>query len=117
MGPSTVDLDRALALAGAGEDEGLLRRICMGSRSRSMPNVLLQAVNEDATPHERARRWLDQALSGADTVAFAWTALLAVVRLSTRTGPHLPSSTGAQSSRSTSDFGRFRGVRWSERPA
>lgn len=34
MGPSTVDLDRALALAGAGEDEGLLRRICMGSRSR-----------------------------------------------------------------------------------
>ena len=47
-------------------------------------NVLLYAVNSDAPHHERARRWLDEALSGADTVAFAWIALLAFVRLSTR---------------------------------
>lgn len=49
-------------------------------------NVLLYAVNRDAAHHERSRRWLDEALSGADTVGFAWVALLAFVRLSTRVG-------------------------------
>lgn len=49
-------------------------------------NVLLYAVNADAAHHERSRRWLDDALSGADTVAFAWIALLAFVRLSTNAG-------------------------------
>ncbi|MGZ8624977.1 MAG: TA system VapC family ribonuclease toxin, partial [Actinomycetota bacterium] len=47
-------------------------------------NVLLYAVNTDAPHHERSVRWLDGALSGADTVAFAWIALLAFVRLSTK---------------------------------
>jgi toxin-antitoxin system PIN domain toxin len=47
-------------------------------------NVLLYAVNTDARHHERSIRWLDGALSGADTVAFAWVALLAFVRLATR---------------------------------
>ncbi len=36
--------------------------------------------------HERSRRWIDGALSGEDTVAFAWIALLAFVRLSTKVG-------------------------------
>lgn len=49
-------------------------------------NVLLYAVNTDAARHERSRRWLDGALSGADTVAFAWVALLAFVRLATKVG-------------------------------
>jgi toxin-antitoxin system PIN domain toxin len=49
-------------------------------------NVLLYAVNADAAHHDRSRRWLDGALSGADTVAFAWIALLAFVRLSTKVG-------------------------------
>ena len=49
-------------------------------------NVLLYAVNQDAAHHERSRQWLDDALSGADTVAFAWVAMLAFVRLSTHTG-------------------------------
>lgn len=49
-------------------------------------NVLLYAVNSDARHHERSRRWLDSALSGADTVAFSWIALLAFVRLSTKPG-------------------------------
>lgn len=49
-------------------------------------NVLLYAVNEDAAHHEVARGWLDRALSGQATVAFAWIALLAFVRLSTKTG-------------------------------
>jgi toxin-antitoxin system PIN domain toxin len=47
-------------------------------------NVLLYAVNMDAPHHERSVRWLDGALSGADTVAFAWIALLAFLRLSTK---------------------------------
>ena len=47
-------------------------------------NVLLYAVNADATNHDRARGWLDRALSGGDTVAFSWLALLAFVRLATK---------------------------------
>lgn len=46
-------------------------------------NVLLYAVNSDAAHHERARGWLDDALSGGDAVAFAWIALLAFLRLAT----------------------------------
>lgn len=49
-------------------------------------NVLLYAVNTDAQHHDRSRSWLDAALSGADTVAFAWIALLAFARLSTKAG-------------------------------
>lgn len=47
-------------------------------------NVLLYAVNSDAVAHERSRRWLDGALSGAETVAFSWVALLAFLRLATK---------------------------------
>lgn len=47
-------------------------------------NVLLYAVNRDARHHDRARTWLDEALSGGDTVAFAWVAMLAFVRLATK---------------------------------
>lgn len=47
-------------------------------------NVLLYAVNEDARHHDRSREWLDAALSGEDTVAFAWIALLAFLRLATK---------------------------------
>jgi len=47
-------------------------------------NVLLYAVNTDARHHERTRRWLDGALSGSETVAFAWLPLLAFVRLATK---------------------------------
>jgi uncharacterized protein len=49
-------------------------------------NVLVYAVNADATHHDRSVRWLDDALSGTDTVAFAWIALLAFVRLTTKVG-------------------------------
>lgn len=48
-------------------------------------NVLLYAVNRDAERHELARRWLDGALSGSETVAFSWVVLLAFVRLATKT--------------------------------
>lgn len=49
-------------------------------------NVLLYAVNTAAEHHEASLRWLDGALSGADSVGFAWVPLLAFVRLSTKDG-------------------------------
>lgn len=47
-------------------------------------NVLLYAVNESEPRHERARVWLDGALNASEPVGFAWIALLAFVRLSTK---------------------------------
>ena len=49
-------------------------------------NVLLYAVNSASRHHDSSRRWLDAALSGADTVGLAWVPLLAFVRLTTREG-------------------------------
>lgn len=49
-------------------------------------NVLIYAVNESADHHDEARAWLDGTLSGRDSVGFAWIALLAFVRLSTKVG-------------------------------
>ena len=46
-------------------------------------NVLLYAINPATAHHERARTWLDEALEGPETVGFAWTVLLAVIRIST----------------------------------
>ncbi|MGI8440483.1 MAG: type II toxin-antitoxin system VapC family toxin [Thermoleophilaceae bacterium] len=47
-------------------------------------NLLLYALDERSPRHLPARAWLDEVLSGTATIAFAWTVLLAVVRLSTR---------------------------------
>lgn len=46
-------------------------------------NVLLYAVNEDSVHHAEARAWLDASLNGRETIAFAWVALLAFLRLVT----------------------------------
>lgn len=46
-------------------------------------NVLLYVVNADADHHDESLTWLDDALSGMDTVCFTWVAMLAFVRLST----------------------------------
>ncbi len=46
-------------------------------------NVLLYAVNPAAEQHAKAQAWLDRALSADDSVAFAWTVLLAFIRLAT----------------------------------
>lgn len=46
-------------------------------------NVLLYAVNPGAPLHERARSWLDGALGGTETVGFAWTVVLAFLRIVT----------------------------------
>ncbi|HYB38691.1 MAG TPA: type II toxin-antitoxin system VapC family toxin [Mycobacterium sp.] len=47
-------------------------------------NILIYAIDESSPHHEAARDWLDDALSGSDTVAFAWHVLIGFVRLSTR---------------------------------
>jgi uncharacterized protein len=47
-------------------------------------NVLLYAVDEESRHHVGARVWLEEALSGTETIAFCWSVLLAFVRLSTR---------------------------------
>jgi toxin-antitoxin system PIN domain toxin len=46
-------------------------------------NVLIYAVNEGSTQHEAARAWLDGALGGEETVGFAWSVVLAFLRLTT----------------------------------
>ena len=46
-------------------------------------NVLIYAVNTSSTHHEAARTWLDGALDGEETVGFAWSVLLAFLRLTT----------------------------------
>jgi uncharacterized protein len=46
-------------------------------------NVLLYAVNDSMPQHPRARRWIEQALNGNESVGFAWFVLLAFVRLAT----------------------------------
>lgn len=46
-------------------------------------NVLLYAVNEAAEHHAKARTWLDGALAAREPVGFAWSVLLAFLRLST----------------------------------
>jgi toxin-antitoxin system PIN domain toxin len=47
-------------------------------------NLLLYAVNEDAPPHRRARKWLQAVLSGNEAVGFSWAVLLAFLRVSTK---------------------------------
>jgi len=49
-------------------------------------NVLLYAVNSESEHHRASLRWLDEALSGADGVGFAWVPLLAFLRLTTKHG-------------------------------
>jgi uncharacterized protein len=46
-------------------------------------NLLLYAFDATAPRHDRARRWLEEQLSGTETVAFTWVVLLAFVRVST----------------------------------
>jgi toxin-antitoxin system PIN domain toxin len=47
---------------------------------------MLFAVNIDAKEHMRAKSWIEGALSNPEPVAFAWIAMLAFLRISTRAG-------------------------------
>ena len=46
-------------------------------------NLLLYALDERSPRHATARDWLEQQLSGHETIALAWSVLLAFLRLST----------------------------------
>jgi toxin-antitoxin system PIN domain toxin len=49
-------------------------------------NVLIYAVNSNSPLHRKAKAWLEDVLSGPDTVGLSWTVLLAFLRLTTRSG-------------------------------
>ena len=46
-------------------------------------NVLLHVVNQRAAEHDAAQAWLRGALGAGEAVAFAWTVVLAFVRVAT----------------------------------
>lgn len=47
-------------------------------------NLFLYAYDSRSPRHEVGREWLEQTLSGTETVALSWTVLLSFIRLSTR---------------------------------
>jgi toxin-antitoxin system PIN domain toxin len=47
-------------------------------------NLLIYVVDEQARDHEVTLRWFEDVLSGTETVAFAWFALLSFLRITTR---------------------------------
>lgn len=49
-------------------------------------NVLLYAVNADASQQPAAARWLERAYADAGGIGFAWIALLGFLRIATRPG-------------------------------
>jgi toxin-antitoxin system PIN domain toxin len=46
-------------------------------------NLLLYAIDETAPKHDAARSWLEDVLSGTESIAFAWLVLLGFIRIST----------------------------------
>jgi toxin-antitoxin system PIN domain toxin len=49
-------------------------------------NLLIYAINKDAPHHRRAKRCLEKALSGSESVGFSWGVILAFLRITTRPG-------------------------------
>jgi uncharacterized protein len=49
-------------------------------------NVLIYAIDRDAPQHAKARKWLEEVLSGSAHVGLAWIVILAFLRLTTRPG-------------------------------
>jgi toxin-antitoxin system PIN domain toxin len=49
-------------------------------------NLLIYAVDSDSPHHARARRWLEQTLSGDTPVGLPWAVVLAFLRVTTRAG-------------------------------
>lgn len=46
-------------------------------------NLLLYAINSDAPHHRPAKRWIENAIGGAETIAIPWAVILGFLRLST----------------------------------
>ncbi|HLB16831.1 MAG TPA: type II toxin-antitoxin system VapC family toxin [Burkholderiales bacterium] len=49
-------------------------------------NLLIYAIDADSPHHTRAKRWLEETLSGDTWVALPWVVILAFLRITTRTG-------------------------------
>lgn len=49
-------------------------------------NLLIYAVNRDASQHRAAKRWFEGAVGGAQSVGLAWVVVLAFLRVTTRPG-------------------------------
>jgi hypothetical protein len=49
-------------------------------------NLLIYAIDADSPHHERARSWLEDALSGESWVGLPWVVILAFLRITTRAG-------------------------------
>lgn len=49
-------------------------------------NILIYAIDQSAPHHARARRWLEETLSGDTRVGLPWIVILAFIRLTTRPG-------------------------------
>ena len=47
-------------------------------------NVLVYAMSEPSAFHRQARRWLESALSGTESVGLPWLSLVAFMRISTQ---------------------------------
>jgi toxin-antitoxin system PIN domain toxin len=50
-------------------------------------NLLIYAVNRGAPLHRQARPWLEDLMSGPETVGLPWNVILAFLRITTRQGP------------------------------
>jgi uncharacterized protein len=46
-------------------------------------NLFVYAANESTSQHEPARAWVEEALSGRETVALAWSVMIGFVRVVT----------------------------------
>jgi toxin-antitoxin system PIN domain toxin len=49
-------------------------------------NLLIYAIDADAPDHRRARKWMEDTLSGTTALGLAWIVILAFLRLTTRPG-------------------------------
>ena len=49
-------------------------------------NILIYAIDRDSPHHARARRWLEETLSGNTSVGLPWSVILAFIRVTTRAG-------------------------------
>ena len=46
-------------------------------------NLLIYAVDQDSPHHDKARRWLEETLSGTAETGLAWIVVLAFLRITT----------------------------------
>ena len=47
-------------------------------------NLFLYAYDSESSRHAEARRWIEEIMSGTETVALAWSTLMGFIRLSTK---------------------------------